>query len=282
MNFETRHHLNRLAFCGNYLIYILDFFLDNYSLEIAFKMVLPHKSPHILILLLNILFTVFSIAQKYPRQTPAPTKSYTTSAATTSPPLKSEIPVALKKTTFSITISPTETPSPQSASCQVKITNPHTNDTLRPGDNIDVSWKLAGKECLVDGIVPQHQVSAILFANLTRGEEWKWDYRQNLYHETNTNISSFRYPVQIILSQNIRNLSLFFLDIELTFPTNSVGIIWDVMGPFTILPIPEAPPQNGSNPDNDIHGEDIFASWNKDNDNTEQNNSKQKSNKEEI
>ncbi|CAG8660358.1 2167_t:CDS:2, partial [Dentiscutata erythropus] len=245
-------------------------------------MVLPHKSPHILILLLNILFTIFSTAQKYPRQTPAPTKSYATGTATTSPPLKSEIPVALKKTTFSIPISPTETPSLQSASCQVKITNPHTNDTFRPGDNIDVSWKLAGKECLVDGIVPLHQVNAILFANLTRGEEWKWDYRQNLHHETNTNISSFRYPVQIILSQNIRNLSLFFLDIELAFPTNSVGIIWDVMGPFTILPIPEAPPQNGSNPDNDIHGEDIFASWNKDNDNTEQNNSNQKSNKEEI
>ncbi|CAG8736592.1 7013_t:CDS:2, partial [Cetraspora pellucida] len=196
-----------------------------------------------------------------------------------------EIPVALKKTTFSIPISPTETPSSQStpiSPCQVKITNPHTGDRLRPGDNIDVSWKLFGKECFVDDVIPLHQVNAILFSNLTRGEEWKWDYRQNLYHETNTNISSFHYPVQIILSPNIRNLSLFFLDIELTFPTNSLGMIWDVMGPFTILPIPETPPEkNVTDPDNDVHGEDIFASWNKDIDDTEQsNNSKQKNNKE--
>ncbi|CAG8467734.1 2674_t:CDS:2 [Gigaspora margarita] len=180
--------------------------------------------------------------------------------ATTSPPLTSEIPITLKETTFSIPISPTETPSQSTpiSSCQVKITNPHTGDTFRPGDNIDVSWKLVGKEFLVDGIVPPHQVNAILFSNLTRGEEWKWDYRQNLYHETNTTNSSFRYSVQIILSQNIRNLSLFFLDIELTFPMNSLGIIWDVIGPITILPIPETP-KNVSDQDKDIHGEDIFT-----------------------
>ncbi|CAG8472411.1 25976_t:CDS:1 [Racocetra persica] len=148
-------------------------------------MVLSPKNPHVFIFVLNILFAVFTIAQKHSRQPPAPTKSYPDSITTTSPPLKSEIPVALKKTTVSDTVSPTETSSLQSASissCQVKITNPHTGDTLRPGDDVGASWKLFGKECFVDGVVPLHQVSAILFSNLTRGEEWKWDYRQVRIH----------------------------------------------------------------------------------------------------
>ncbi|GES98732.1 hypothetical protein RCL_jg5604.t1 [Rhizophagus clarus] len=36
-----------------------------------------------------------------------------------------------------------------------------------------------------------------------------------------------------MLSPKIRNSSLFFLDIELTFRTNPPGLIFDVMGPFT-------------------------------------------------
>ncbi|CAG8470721.1 542_t:CDS:2, partial [Scutellospora calospora] len=249
---------------------------------------LLQKNPHIFIFLLNILFTIFSIAQS-PRQTPIPTlTSYVASMTTTSPPLKSEVTVTLKDTTFTINRTPAETPSPI-PSCQIKITNPHTGDIFRPGDNIDVSWKLLGNECLVDGVIPQHQVNGILFSNLTKGEEWKWDYRQNLYHETNTTISSFNYSVQIILSPNIRNSSLFFLDIELTFPMNPPGMIWDVIGPITILPIPEAPPeQNLTDSNNNIHGEDIFSNWNKDiNNDTKQNfnnnnNSKEKTNKKQI
>ena len=62
--------------------------------------------------------------------------------------------------------------------------------------------------------------------------------------ETNSNITSFAYPVQIILSPNIRDSSLFFLDVELTFTENPPGLIFDVVGPFTILPIPEAQPTN--------------------------------------
>ena len=62
---------------------------------------------------------------------------------------------------------------------------------------------------------------------------------KNLYQETNiTNITSFTYPVQIILSPNIRDSSLYFLDIELTFIANPLGLIFDVVGPFTILSIP--------------------------------------------
>ncbi|CAG8472390.1 25975_t:CDS:2 [Racocetra persica] len=59
-------------------------------------------------------------------------------------------------------------------------------------------------------------------------------------------------------------------------------MIWDVMGPFTILPIPKTPPgKNVTDPNNDVHGEDIFASWNKDIDDTKQSNdSKQNNNKE--
>lgn len=61
-------------------------------------------------------------------------------------------------------------------------------------------------------------------------------------------------------------------------------MIWDIMGPFTILPIPKTPPgKNVTDPDNDVHGEDVFASWNKDIDDTKQNNnSKQNNNKEQT
>nr|CAG8553720.1 4860_t:CDS:2 [Entrophospora candida] len=59
-------------------------------------------------------------------------------------------------------------------------------------------------------------------------------------NESTTNITSFQYPIQIILSPNIRNSSSFYLDVELT---NSYEIIFDIVGPFTILPIPLPPPQ---------------------------------------
>jgi hypothetical protein len=65
-----------------------------------------------------------------------------------------------------------------------------------------------------------------------------------LRQETNSNITSFTYPIQIILSPNIRDSSLFFLDVELTFAENPPGLIFDVVGPFTILPIPEAQQTN--------------------------------------
>nr|CAG8546827.1 309_t:CDS:2 [Entrophospora candida] len=59
-------------------------------------------------------------------------------------------------------------------------------------------------------------------------------------NESTTNITSFQYPIQIILSPNIRNSSSFYLDVELT---NSYEIIFDIVGPFTILPIPLPPSQ---------------------------------------
>ncbi|CAG8791835.1 6726_t:CDS:2, partial [Acaulospora morrowiae] len=95
-------------------------------------------------------------------------------------------------------------------------------------------------------------------------EGWKWDYRLNLYHESNSTVNSFKYPIQIILSPNIRNSSLFFLDVELNF-TNLSRLIFDVVGPFTILPIPDVPPIQPANNNTNQSGADIFASWNKEN-----------------
>jgi hypothetical protein len=165
--------------------------------------------------------------------------------------------------------------------CHVKIINPRPGDRFRPGDEINVKWDLIGPKCRnpMDGLVPLHQINAILFANLTRKDEWKWDYRlviiiaatstfiismiiiimifitlyyllfKNLYQEINTsNITSFTYPIQIILSPNIRDSSLYFLDIELIFTVNPPELTFDVVGPFTILPIPE--------------GQDIFSGSN--------------------
>jgi len=200
----------------------------------------------------------------------------------------STLPITIKGVSnFSISpTAPSTLISAQSYSpCRVKIVNPRPGDRFRPGDEINVKWDLIGSECRnsTDGLVSLHQINAILFTNLTRNDEWKWNYRlviitaaylfifatiflilifffKNLYQEINTNITSFTYPIQIILSPNIRNSSLFFLDIELTFTKNPPGLIFDVMGPFTILPIPEIPLLNETNTYTD-NGQDIFSSW---------------------
>ncbi|CAI2171337.1 479_t:CDS:2 [Funneliformis geosporum] len=97
-----------------------------------------------------------------------------------------------------------------SPTCYLKIINPRPGDRFSPGDEINVKWDLIGLKC------------------------------RNSTDETNTNITLFTYPVQIILSPNIRHSSLFFLDIELTFTKIPPRLIFDVMGPFTILPLPES------------------------------------------
>ncbi|CAG8478609.1 16398_t:CDS:2 [Funneliformis mosseae] len=148
-----------------------------------------------------------------------------------------------------------------SSTCYVKINNPRPGDRFSPGDEINVKWDLIGLECRnsTDDLVSLYQINAILFANLTRKDEWKWDYHLNLYQETNTNITSFTYPIQMILSPNIRHSSLFFLDIELTFTKNPPGLIFDVMGPFTILPIPET--QLSNETDNGQNAQEVFSNF---------------------
>ncbi|CAG8454714.1 4326_t:CDS:2, partial [Ambispora leptoticha] len=155
--------------------------------------------------------------------------------------------------------------------------SPKLGDRYAPGDEMLVQWELIGKQCRtnVNNVteVPLHKLDAFLFANLTitkkttntnsslgnnsntsnnldTNNNWQWDYRSTLYHNTSTNITSFKYPIQIILSPNIRNSSLFFVDIELGFPsekTSSIKTIWDYVGPFTIVPIPAPSEQEDNN-----------------------------------
>ncbi|CAG8538309.1 3680_t:CDS:2 [Ambispora gerdemannii] len=161
--------------------------------------------------------------------------------------------------------------------CRVHVKSPKRGDRYAPGDEMLVQWELIGKECRVNvnniAEVPLHKVDAFLFANLTitkktpntsennlntnnnsldmdNDTNWQWNYRTTLYHNTSTKITSFKYPIQIILSPNIRNSSLFFVDIELGFlskKSSSIKTIWDYVGPFTIVPIPPPSQQEDNN-----------------------------------
>ncbi|KAG9306697.1 hypothetical protein G9A89_004244 [Geosiphon pyriformis] len=156
--------------------------------------------------------------------------------------------------TTTTTLIPTESPnspftsfSSEEQQCKIHITSPKRGDRYAPGDEMLIKWDVSGPGCRVENetVLLIHQVDVLLFANLTmepkqnlteegQGEdenedknlnkEWQWDYRSH----------------------------------------DPPGTIWDVVGPFTILPIPPPPKKdnntkmNSDEASSEVDGRDLI------------------------